>query len=144
MPTVVLACALLPSFVQGGFPDEPMPSIQKAVVESYGKLNHLSVSCLVYVKDMYAPAQISLGSIEYRFDRRRKQLAIGAQGEPGLLVRDNHLFLLLWHDKNDDVPTYLDVRKSQAVTWKDVDEARQLVRKNCPLAEGSCCIPCFV
>ncbi|MEN6451410.1 MAG: hypothetical protein ABFC96_13035 [Thermoguttaceae bacterium] len=146
MSTLVLACALLPSLVQGSLPDGPLSSIQKEVAQCYGKTEQSSVACLVYVKDVYAPAQLCFGAVEYRFDRRAKRLAVGAQGQAGLLVKDNKLFVLLCHENNGEVPIYLEVTKAHAITWKDVDEARHLIRKECPLADGSSsyCIPCFV
>jgi hypothetical protein len=61
-----------------------------------------------------------MGSIEYRFNRRTKQLAIGAQGEPGLLVKDNQLFLLLWHDKNEEVPPNVRVFKKEELKQEEI------------------------
>ncbi len=85
-----------------------------------------------------------MGSIEYRFDRRTRQLAIGNQGEPGLLVKDRQLFLLVCCD-DDEVPTYLEVTKNTSDHLEGhLKEALQLIRSECPLAGGSFNVPCFV
>jgi hypothetical protein len=143
MPTLILFSTFVPSLVCIGLPDQPVQKVQEAVVDSYGKVNNYSVSCFIYVGDIHA-SPLCMGSIEYRFDRSAKQLAAGTRGEPELLVKDGQLFLLVCHENDRENPTYLEVRKSHAITWKDIDEARQLIRKECPLARGSMCIPCYV
>ncbi len=40
MPAFISVCALLASFVSGDFPDEPLLSVRKAVVEGYDKADH--------------------------------------------------------------------------------------------------------
>jgi hypothetical protein len=142
--SLILACAILSAVTQNGLPDQSLPALQKAVVERYARIDHYSVSCLLYVKDVYAPAQLCMGGIDYRFDRRTKRLAVGSQQQVGMLIRDDRLLLLACRDESEDALTYLEIRKDHTITWKDVDEARQLLRKECPLADGSYRMPCFV
>jgi len=137
------ACVLLSSFVQGGLPDESLPNLQKAVIDSYGKMDHYSVSCFFGGADWPRGGNNCMGTMEYRFDRRTKRLAIGCQELVDVLVCDNELFMLVYHDRDNDVATYAKVKKPHPITWRDIDVARKLRRQECPLGGGFSCVPCF-
>ena len=135
---IVLACILLPAFVSAGSASPPLESIQKTVVDGYGRIDKLSISCLVYERIVGSEGQLALGTVEYRFDRATKQLAIGNEGVPALLVKNKTLFVLAFRDENE-VPTYLKIEKTAAINSRDVAVALQTVRAKCSLAEPPVC-----
>lgn len=112
--------------------ESPIQQIQKHVVDGYIATGNFSVAYLVVANEIYdGDATIFMGSIAYRYDRSKKKLAIGVEGEPILLVQGNRAWIFLW--ENGDEPTYLEVTRPQAIGWKDIDESIELVRKECPL-----------
>ena len=71
----------------------------------------------------------------FRFDRSKKQLAIGGdEGVAFLLVKNNRLFVRVFRDAQG-APTYLVVEKPTAIGWDDVDAATQAIRMKCPLSD---------
>ncbi len=114
-----------------------LAALRRAVEQGYAKLDHFTMSCFGYAADTKRgkPADsIYFGGMGYVFERKTKRLAIVKQGEPNLLIQDRRLFLFLWEDAGTGVRTYLEIVKERPITWEDVDEAEEIVRKQCPLA----------
>ncbi|MCE9529466.1 MAG: DUF4355 domain-containing protein [Planctomycetales bacterium] len=124
--------------------DPPLAEMQKSVHEAYRKIDRFSISCFAIQSVAGEDAASSMGSIEYRFDRAKNQLAIGTEGVPYLLVQGKRLLLRVEYGDEDD-SIYLAVEKPTSITWSDVDEARRTLRTHCPLADVTAlCIPAFV
>ncbi len=142
MRCLLFACTLISAIAGDRLATPTAAELRKAVTDGYGKVDRLSISCFFVDKENYEGEPVlCMGSLEYRFDRQTRRLAIGAQQEPGLLVNGKEFFFVLWHENNGD-PTYLKVNKTHPVRWNDVDETMRVVRKDCPLCEFSCCFAC--
>ena len=103
------------------------------MVDSYARLDRYSVSCVIAVIEK---GQCSaLGSFAYRFDRGTNRLAIEGD-ETKLLVEGNRAFLLLSIDETTGVPTYLKIERRRPVSWRNIDDALAVIRKECPSTTG--------
>lgn len=124
--------------------------VRRTVVDGYGKIDRFSVSCMLGIDEIIdrdprkCLRTVCLGSVEYRFDRATKRLAIASGVWPELLIHGNKLFVGIWGGSAGS-PIYVEVEKSNSVTWGDVDEALRSIRKQCPLAlSDRCHFPAFL
>ena len=139
-----LAVAFLPILFTEGFADPPSAAVKKKIIDAYAKVDKLSISCFAYeLSDDGERKHTALGNVAYRFDRATKQLAIGAEGVPWMLVNNGQLFLRAYRDEGG-VGTYLEIDKPIAICSRDIDDAMRVIQKKCPLIPPDSVPCCFV
>ncbi|MCH8046606.1 MAG: hypothetical protein IID44_23115 [Planctomycetes bacterium] len=123
----------------------PVQQIQDQVVAGYKAVDEFSVVYVAVVNDVnLGTGKHAIGtemsSIAYRYNRAQRKLAIGLDGVPVLLVDGNRAFIWLWENEGE-TGTYLELEKSHAIGWSDIDEVMQLIKKQYPLAGIPCYLP---
>ena len=124
-----------------------LAALRRTVEQGYAKLDHFTLACFAYAADTKQgkpDRSLYFGGMGYAFDRKTRRLAIVKQGEPNLLIQDRRLFLFLWEDAATGIRTYLEIVKERPITWDDVDEAEEMVRKQCPLASYERLAHCMI
>ncbi len=144
--TVFVFTSLLLSFVaQLGWAEPTVEEIKRQAELAYAKIDKLSISCMVVLNEvldvtnedgttsMTWDGTLGLGSCEFRFDRATKQLAIGSEGVPGLLIADKKLWILAWSTEGEK-PFYLEIENHRSIGLQEIDEAMQALATDCPWA----------
>lgn len=135
MRSLLLVCIFQLAFGQTANAATAVAGVREAVAKSYAKIDRFWMLGGAFGTD--GGGGFTMVDIEFRFDRRTKQLAIGELGAatPFLLVKGNQAFLFLWRDK-EEVSTYLQIENDRAITWKDIDGGWQVVQKECGPCAG--------
>ncbi len=115
--------------------ETPLEALRKSVADAYAKVDSLSISCFTFQRRLPEEAVYAMGSVEVRFSRATRQLAIGSDGIPELLVEGNRLRLFATGEIVD--PVYLNVATNRPMTWDDVDAATTKVQRACTLGQPS-------
>ncbi len=148
---LVAVCLILASVGGRAIAEPPsVAGLRKTVVESYSKIDRFSISCLVAIDEIsdHNPEKclrtVCLGTVEYRFDRPTKRLAIGSGGQPELLVRNDKLFI--YAGSASELPIYAELDKPHAITWDDIEEAMVSIRGQWPPGDDNtgCHVPAFL